>query len=636
MPYPMVSWKAANFTFSADSPQGFTHYEYSQTSSARLCTKEGFAKGDTIKNRSTCFPEARAEWRPEEWASDELVPSLPRNVTSRQIDRACDGITIHVARPEWVASLRKLWQPKYAPASWSLYTSTGERIHDRDHVQLQFIPDRSGAFPDFSKSPLGAMIHSNATARRRRKAQCVKQLKSFTPRVCSLRDVLVWGHARRMMSANGSIYYLPPEVRASQRAHDQACPANCRARPKNVVSCGGHAVIGRNLMGVAYFHTMYETFASVAYMLELLQGVERTTSTTADTFSNASSSNGAGGPSGRVPMRERPRLLENMCIPADGGQQHMNMRSRSCFGPGVAGSKSYSSFFGPGPTSFISAIINFLGIDDAQLQHYPYVRQWEGPSIHLDKVTFDCSASNFRNFWHAVKLREILHKRMGQLHANGGLSMRAGMAPPLDNIVLMDRNACEPPPKNSTNSRTAAAKLPPPTCKSGRGVKHHKSIWQAIEKAFTPRRYKTVDFTGSEPYHEQAKAFHRAAVVVGPHGAQLANIVFCQKRSAVVEFVAAKRKSQNSALYAGYASSVFGLDYWVVVSNAADGSYDDITAADVLPVVEYALENANSKRSQAAKDKPRPWQLMVGDEESNLVSGYGSHIEAWPAGWRRR
>ena len=109
MPYPMVSWKAANFTFSADSPQGFTHYEYSQASSARLCTKDGFAKGDTIKNRSTCFPEARAEWRPEEWASDELVPSLPRNVTSRQIDRACDGITIHVARPEWVAPLRKLY-----------------------------------------------------------------------------------------------------------------------------------------------------------------------------------------------------------------------------------------------------------------------------------------------------------------------------------------------------------------------------------------------------------------------------------------------------------------------------------------------------------------------------------------------
>ena len=59
MPYPMVSWKAANFTFSADSPQGFTHYEYSQTSSARLCTKEGFAKGDTINEEYISINAAR-------------------------------------------------------------------------------------------------------------------------------------------------------------------------------------------------------------------------------------------------------------------------------------------------------------------------------------------------------------------------------------------------------------------------------------------------------------------------------------------------------------------------------------------------------------------------------------------------
>lgn len=148
---------------------------------------------------------------------------------------------------------------------------------------------------------------------------------------------------------------------------------------------------------------------------------------------------------------------------------------------------------------------------------------------------------------------------------------------------------------------------------------------------------------------------------------QVANVIFCQKRASVIEFLASARG--NSALYAAYASSVFGLDYWVAVSDSPNGSYDDLTASDVALVVEAALSrrgrwsaghgsqssassggheygggahSGSNGTSTARGGSPRPsratgggpgWVLMQGDEESNLVTGYGSYVHQWPAGW---
>ena len=37
-----------------------------------------------------------------------------------------------------------------------------------------------------------------------------------------------------------------------------------------------------------------------------------------------------------------------------------------------------------GPTGFFAAMLGFLGVNvEQQLQHYPYVRQWDGPSIRI-------------------------------------------------------------------------------------------------------------------------------------------------------------------------------------------------------------------------------------------------------------
>jgi hypothetical protein len=554
----------------------------------------------TLWNHSTCFPNAQARWEPEAWLADDVQPRLPADVTTRQLERACDGITVHVAFESWIPLIRRSFSSKYA-APFLLLGS--------NEANASVIAERH-----------------------ERRARCIASLRSFRPKVCALRNVMVWGHARRLMSADGGEYYMPPVVQDAQRAHDLACPANCRARPANVVSCGGHAVIGRNLMGVAYFHSLFEMLGSVVFALDILRAPNTRGGANADRT-------GVGVHRGADPVR----LLENMCIPADGSQSYMNMRSRQCAAGGL---------FGVGPNAFVAAMLGLLGVDvPRQLQHYPYVRQWDGPAIHLDRATFDCSAGNYRNFWHMLKLRHVMHQRLAKGVHNGAIIRAANRAlvhhHPLDTVVLMDRNECD------GASLTANKTVQRAHCHKGRGVKQHQAIRAALEARFMREDLQVVNFVGNEPYAQQAHTFYRAAFVVGPHGAQLANMVFCQRRAIVIEFIAAHRT--NSALYAGYASSVFGLDYWTVVSESPNGSYDDIDAPRVVKVIELALERQrlNSEgtgsvdrgrargEGEQARDadggaqagSKRDWHVLQGREESNLVTGYGEYVNGWPAGW---
>ena len=213
----MRSWRSEAPAFLRDSDDGFTAYP----SSLATCTIHGLVHNDTMHNRSTCLPAAQVVWEPDQWVSDVVHerPSLPAEVTLRHLEKACDGISVHVAKSEWVDAVRKGFHSKYGPKSWSVTGGGGTLQHHAD---------------------LNSRNNSASAARRARRVQCVERLQSFTPRVCSLRNVLVWGHARRMMSADGSRYFIPPEAQAEQRAHDLACPANCHARPHNVVACGGH------------------------------------------------------------------------------------------------------------------------------------------------------------------------------------------------------------------------------------------------------------------------------------------------------------------------------------------------------------------------------------------------------------
>ena len=134
----------------------------------------------------------------------------------------------------------------------------------------------------------------------------------------------------------------------------------------------------------------------------------------------------------------------------------------------------------------------------------------------------------------------------------------------LDAIVLMDRSECDggaakaAPPKAGAKTSSYASKSASKSagrrlskCHKGRGVKHQHSIRQALVDRFTSHSsfsssvpssassssqrashaggmaggghppLHLIDFTGGEPWAEQAQIFHRAAVVVGPHGAQV-------------------------------------------------------------------------------------------------------------------
>ena len=61
------------------------------------------------------------------------------------------------------------------------------------------------------------------------------------------------------------------------------------------------------------------------------------------------------------------------------------------------------------------------------------------------------------------------------------------------------------------------------------------AIVQAMRAAFGATD-RVVEFSGREPLPEQASLFARASLVVGPHGAALANTLFCADGTPVVEY----------------------------------------------------------------------------------------------------
>lgn len=121
----------------------------------------------------------RVEWAPAEWQTPHYQPSLPR-VTRAQLERVCSGVHLHAARPEWLLQLadRERWEPGHEPSGSLKYAV-----------------------------PLNGAGHSEARAR------CVGALASFRPRVCSKRDVFVWGQAKHLFSPTNGTVYAPLSTR---------------------------------------------------------------------------------------------------------------------------------------------------------------------------------------------------------------------------------------------------------------------------------------------------------------------------------------------------------------------------------------------------------------------------------------
>ena len=99
---------------------------------------------------------------------------------------------------------------------------------------------------------------------------------------------------------------------------------------------------------------------------------------------------------------------------------------------------------------------------------------------------------------------------------------------------------------------------------------------------------RVVEF-GREPLPEP-RAVARAALVVGPHGAALANTLFCADGTPVVEYHRQHwRKEPNSPLYA-LLSRQLGLVHWAVVDRERGArEYAGIRPDEVVATAHAAL-----------------------------------------------
>ena len=122
-PGASLAYKMNSYPSSAALPgsHGFTAYE----STSPLCSVHGNGYGNATNPihaaRSSCLPRAEVVWKPDEWQIDSPVkPTKPPGVSHKHLERACEGLVVHVARPHWVPMLRTLFSTKYAPKTWTL------------------------------------------------------------------------------------------------------------------------------------------------------------------------------------------------------------------------------------------------------------------------------------------------------------------------------------------------------------------------------------------------------------------------------------------------------------------------------------------------------------------------------------
>ena len=99
-------------------------------------------------------------------------------------------------------------------------------------------------------------------------------------------------------------------------------------------------------------------------------------------------------------------------------------------------------------------------------------------------------------------------------------------------------------------------------------MRGYQGLLSALRRAFP--RDNVQGFTGSEPIAEQAKLFHSAALIAGPHGAAFANVIWCKAGASLVEFHRLNwRLEPNSPLYALLARSLY-LRHWVIVDTETE------------------------------------------------------------------
>lgn len=350
--------------------------------------------------------------------------------------------------------------------------------------------------------------------------RCLARVRSWRPRLCELSEVYITGAAQMMV--NESSYFGPPQhVRAALRPFG-------RRRVQRRVE---HAVLTRNEFGAGYYHFLFDTLASLAFLWPVVR-----------------------------------HDLHAMLVlnPCSTGRDDAS-RGMLSLAPDLSDDCR--------PRPYAVALLEAMGIPMTRVVRWPYTRQREGPALFARKASFMCAhpwQSNFhRGFWYARQLRALLHGAFGfgiptstdhPRQSSGRL------------LVLVDRKKC------------ADGCDPRRNVRGGSG-----SLLAALRTSFL--RDNVLSFTGSEPIAHQARIFHDAALIAGPHGAAFANAVWCRDGTSLVEFHRLHRQEPNSPLYALLAR-ILHLRYWLLmdtVSSPERHGYQ-IDAADLVSTVRAALD----------------------------------------------
>ncbi|KAI8462516.1 MAG: hypothetical protein J3K34DRAFT_447789 [Monoraphidium minutum] len=112
----------------------------------------------------------------------------------------------------------------------------------------------------------------------------------------------------------------------------------------------------------------------------------------------------------------------------------------------------------------------------------------------------------------------------------------------------------------------------------------HNELVATISKRLPQLVVKT--FYGNETFEVAQELFQQARLVVGPHGAGMVNVVFCQAGTPVIEFTTPVLLSRPWQMMGG---NTFGLVWWPVLLSNFSARAEILNA---VPLVNRALQGA--------------------------------------------
>ena len=117
--------------------------------------------------------------------------------------------------------------------------------------------------------------------------------------------------------------------------------------------------------------------------------------------------------------------------------------------------------------------------------------------------------------------------------------------------------------------------------------KNYADIKAALVKHLQPLNASFDSIAGDDTVAQQIRRFYHADVVVGPHGANLANMMFMRKGAHVLEMAS---RSKGNMCYYTTACRIGLVHHLLLHSKGKDEAYT-LEAADVIAHVDIALKS---------------------------------------------